>query len=80
MAEKPQDDARDVHDEPDKSDENETVPETLSRHEELHREHRERCDRIERHLGLGEPADDARGVHDEPDRADSVRSRRRRHD
>jgi hypothetical protein len=82
MADKPQDDARDVHDEPDKGD-SESPEETMARHEELHREHRSRIDRLMTHCGIkeeGMPEDDVTGGKDKPDRSDSVRSRRRRHD
>lgn len=71
MAEdKPEDDVKDVHDEPDKD---ESVDETLERHEALHHEHRRRIDRIHEHLGL-EDEDEGEG---EPE--DDIR-RRRRHD
>lgn len=69
MAEKPEDDVKDVHDEPDKG---ESPAETLERHEELHREHRSRIDALCKHVGM--PGDDASDVHDEPDR---IRNRRR---
>ena len=75
----PTDDARGVHDSPDRGD-TESPAETLERHEALHHEHRERIDALCKHVGLEEPADDAKSVHDSPDRADSVRRQRRRHD
>ncbi len=78
MTDKAADDAKNVHDSPDRDD-SESPEETLERHEALHHEHRERIDALCKHVGLGEPADDAKGVHDKPDRADGVR-RRRRHD
>lgn len=77
--ERPADDARDVSDKPDESDV-ETPEETLMRHEELHREHRDRIDALCKHVGMKDaPEDDVRGVRDEPDRSDSMR-KRRRHD
>ena len=80
-SERPADDARDVHDNPDKSD-SESPEETMRRHEELHHEHRARIDHIMGKLGLEEPEDDVRGIHDKPDRSDSTRDkmlRRKRH-
>ena len=41
--ERPADDVRGVEDKPDESD-SESPEDTMSRHEELHREHRERLD------------------------------------
>jgi len=78
MEGRPADDARDVHDEPDKSD-SESLEETRERHEMLHHEHRSRIDHLMKHCGIneGEAEDDVRGVHDKPDRSDSVRQRRR---
>lgn len=50
MAEaRPADDARDVHDDPDKAD-TESPEERGARHEELHREHRERLDEHDEHI------------------------------
>lgn len=46
---KPADDVRGVHDEPDKGD-SETPEETMTRHEELHREHRDRLDEHDEHI------------------------------
>lgn len=76
MAEKPADEAKDVHDNPDKGD-SESTEETLERHEALHHEHRGRIDALEKHLGMGEPGDNVRGARDEPNRSDSIRQRRR---
>lgn len=93
MAERPEDNAEGVHDDPNKGD-SESPEETLSRHEELHREHRERLDEhdehvdehhnrlsaIEKHLGLRgeEHKREERGEARERRRQEL--SERRRHD
>jgi hypothetical protein len=66
----PRDEAEGAHDDPNAGD-SESLEETRERHEELHREHRSRIDRLMTHCGIkeegeGEPKDDVR--------------RRRRHD